>query len=606
VNTRCRYENQPFMRSTKRGLTRALALLFLLPVAAGAAGVVTNCTEAALRAAMAGGGHVTFACDGTINLASTITIAADTTLDAGGHQIIINWSDRFLHGPTPVFYVNSNVNFTLVNLTVANGLSDTAGAAVLNDGGTVNAIGVAFAGNETSSPSGAQGGAIVNRGTLNLQNCSFSGNRAVSVGPTVAAGGAIYNSGMMNARCCMFSGNSTSSAPMVQDYQAGGSTAGGAVYNVGIAVIQGSTFSNNVASGGAGLFAYHYPLGAVDAPPGGTGSGGAIYNEGDLSVRASSFIGNKALGGNGGAGGSGSGHFFPGGSGGAGGDASGAAVYGSIQADFTVLVNCTIAQNSAVGGGGGAGGDGGFSESGGSGGGGGSASEAVFGWLTNCTVAWNTGQGGSGGHGGAGGSGPPGPPPNPPGPAGPAGTNGAAKGAIAGQCVNTIIAYNSPSNCSGTTGDAGHNLSSDPSCAFTNSGSMNNTDPKLGLLSDNGGPTITMALLPGSPAIDAGNTLLAPTCDQRGYPRPAGAAADIGAYEYGSVMPTIAVSRSGTTGLNILAAGNTGRTCRLLWSPNFSTWVPLATNQIGSGGTVLFYDNYAPGSACRFYRLVMP
>ena len=114
-------------------------------------------------------------------------------------------------------------------------------------------------------------------------------------------------------------------------------------------------------------------------------------------------------------------------------------------------------------------------------------------------------------------------------------------------------------------------------------------DPKLGPLADNGGPTLTMALLPGSPAIDAGNTSLAPTTDQRGFPRPAGLAADIGAFEYGSVMPTIAVSRSGATGLNILASGNAGQSCRLLSSTDLSSWVPIATNQIGSqrNGSIL-------------------
>jgi len=562
-------------------------------IAAQAGGMVTNCTEADLRAAMAGGGTVTFTCDGTITLASTITIAADTALDASGHQIIISGN-----GAVRVFSVNANVDFTLINLTVANGFCDTTGAAILNGAGTVNAISVAFASNSVVKTNGdAQGGAVGNGGTLNLQNCSFTGNSALSAGPTVAAGGAIYNSGMMNASGCRFSGNSASSVrmgptglgPGGQIYQPGGSTVGGAVYSVGIAVIEGSTFSTNVASGGAGLFNYTTP-GAWDAPAGGTASGGAICNEGELTVRASSFLSNKAQGGKGGDGGSAVGHSSSGGHGGAGGDARGAAVCGSIQTALTVLVNCTIAQNSGVGGDGGAGGYGGFSGAG-SGGGGGSASEAVFGSLTNCTVAWNTGQGGSGGPGGAGGS---------------PGTNGAVGGAIAGQCVNTIIAYNSPSNCSGTTGDAGHNLSSDASCAFTSSGSVNNTDPKLGPLAENGGPTLTMALLPGSPAIDAGNTSLAPATDQRGFPRPAGLAADIGAFEYGSVMPTIAVSRAGMTGLSILGSGNAGQSCRLLSSQDLSNWVPLATNQFGTGGTVLFYDNCAPGSACRFYRLVMP
>ena len=105
-----------------------------------------------------------------------------------------------------------------------------------------------------------------------------------------------------------------------------------------------------------------------------------------------------------------------------------------------------------------------------------------------------------------------------------------------------------------------------------------------------------MALLPGSPAIDAGNTSLAPATDQRGFPRPAGLAADIGAFEYGSVMPTLAISPSGTNGLNILASGNAGQSCRLLSSPDLSSWVPMATNQIGSDGTVLFYDTCAPGA----------
>jgi hypothetical protein len=134
-------------------------------------------------------------------------------------------------------------------------------------------------------------------------------------------------------------------------------------------------------------------------------------------------------------------------------------------------------------------------------------------------------------------------------------------------------------------------VSSDASCAFTSIGSMNNTDPRLGPLANNGGPTLTMALLPGSPAIDAGNTSLAPATDQRGFSRPAGLAADIGAFEYGSVMQVIAVRRSGATGLNILATGNAGRSCRLLSSPDLSSWVPVATNQFGSDGTILFNVN---------------
>ena len=58
-----------------------------------------------------------------------------------------------------------------------------------------------------------------------------------------------------------------------------------------------------------------------------------------------------------------------------------------------------------------------------------------------------------------------------------------------------------------------------------------NTDPLLGPLADNGGPTQTMALLPGSPAINAGVAVPGVTTDQRGVTRPQGNATDIGAFE---------------------------------------------------------------------------
>jgi len=132
------------------------------------------------------------------------------------------------------------------------------------------------------------------------------------------------------------------------------------------------------------------------------------------------------------------------------------------------------------------------------------------------------------------------------------------------------------------------------------------TDPEFGPLADNGGPTLTMALLPGSPAIDAGNTSLAPVTDQRGFPRPAGLAADIGAFEYGSVMPTLAISPTGTSGLTLLGSGNAGQWCRLLCSSNLLDWTPVATNQFGSDGTVRFYDECATSGISRYYRLVMP
>ncbi|HVV97219.1 MAG TPA: choice-of-anchor Q domain-containing protein [Rhodanobacteraceae bacterium] len=58
-------------------------------------------------------------------------------------------------------------------------------------------------------------------------------------------------------------------------------------------------------------------------------------------------------------------------------------------------------------------------------------------------------------------------------------------------------------------------------------------DPLLGPLQDNGGPTLTHALLPGSPAIDAGANFRNFQFDQRGngFPRSFGIAPDIGAFE---------------------------------------------------------------------------
>src|SRR5262249_46819937 len=80
----------------------------------------------------------------------------------------------------------------------------------------------------------------------------------------------------------------------------------------------------------------------------------------------------------------------------------------------------------------------------------------------------------------------------------------------------------------------GHNLSSDDGSGFlTGPDDLINTSPLLGPLQDNGGPTTTMALLAGSPAIDAGDNADAPDFDQRGpgFPRIVGGTTDIGAYE---------------------------------------------------------------------------
>jgi CSLREA domain-containing protein len=105
--------------------------------------------------------------------------------------------------------------------------------------------------------------------------------------------------------------------------------------------------------------------------------------------------------------------------------------------------------------------------------------------------------------------------------------------------VNTIIARNVSGDCSNNASAAfinslGHNLDGDGSCNLTAAGDLPGVaNPLLGPLQDNGGETLTHALLSGSPAIDAGDSTACPSADQRFTPRPQGNGCDIGAYEYG-------------------------------------------------------------------------
>ncbi|HEX5948942.1 MAG TPA: CSLREA domain-containing protein [Actinomycetota bacterium] len=110
-------------------------------------------------------------------------------------------------------------------------------------------------------------------------------------------------------------------------------------------------------------------------------------------------------------------------------------------------------------------------------------------------------------------------------------------GGASAQMTDTIMAGNTAAtedpDCYSITQvtSGGHNLvqtHNSPNCGFTTvEGDLTGVDPLLGPLTDNGGPTMTHALLSGSPAIDAGG----PGCagnDQRGLAR---VDCDIGAYE---------------------------------------------------------------------------
>jgi predicted outer membrane repeat protein len=104
--------------------------------------------------------------------------------------------------------------------------------------------------------------------------------------------------------------------------------------------------------------------------------------------------------------------------------------------------------------------------------------------------------------------------------------------------LDTIVAANTaPANFNrqfdavsgGSLTSLGHNISSDSTGNLTAMGDKPSTNPLLGNLADNGGPTLTYRPLAGSPAIDTG--VCTSAIDQRGFPRPFGAACDIGAVE---------------------------------------------------------------------------
>ena len=620
-----------------------LGLRLCLPAPARAAVTVTNCTDAKLRAAMAGGGTVTFDCDGTIMLGGPISISANTTLDGSGHQITLSGGNA-----VQTFYVSSNTVLTLSNLTIANGYSANGGA-ICNDGGQVVAQNCIFSGNQavgafaTSGPMpgfpeiAGRGGAIFNVGELVLQNCVFNNNQAIG-GEVLLGyggsglGGAIFNLGTNVADNCVFGQNSakggTGGSPNYgYNVGGGGAAEGGAIYNSGSLTITRSSITNNLAFGLAGSAAQPMPTG-MSGPgfaggSGGAANGGAICNSGALQLQACTVAVNQASGGSGGTGGAGGATDDPmysgdmgdsGGSGGSGGPASG----GIYNAGTATLVNATVALNGGSGGRGGTGGTGGpttvrFPDwAGGSGGGGGAGGSGYGGindasgtlLMTNCTVALNDGSPGSGGGGGSGGSGTA--PDDPLGPTGPVGSSGSYVGGVMTPgCVveNSLLASNIPSNWSATNIDAGHNLSSDASCAFTGTDSRTNINPLLGPLADNGGLTLTMALLPGSPAIDAGSAVGAPATDERGVARPQGPGVDIGAFEF-QYIPVFTQSHfQNATNFWLQMAGllpNQRFTVQA--SPDVLNWLAITNFIGGTNGLFQMVTPAASGRAC-FYRV---
>jgi polymorphic membrane protein len=495
-----------------------LVLALLRPIPALPAGVVgsgkpESCTEAALDAALAGGGMVTFNCGGaaTITVTSTKTISADTTID-GGSLITISGGNS-----VGVFLAGNGVRFTVQNLTIANG-NAASGAGISNDG-TLTVTNSTFTDN-----SAGDGGGIANTGgTLTVTNSTFSGNSATSYcNPPCAGserrvgggiGGGIANTGTLTVTNSSFSGNSALD--------------GGAIRNHGTLTVTNSSFSSNSALYGGGIGNYG-TLTVINSTfssnSTSAGFGGGIFNDaGTLTVTNSTFSSNSAGYYGGGIGNSG----YPGSSGrltvtnstfsGNSADTRG----GGIWSYSTLTVtNSTFSSNSAPDGGG----------------------IWSYGTLTvtNSSFSGNSGNAIQSGYGIQQSEG---------------GTLTVTSTIIAnsmngGDCVNT-----------GALTDGGHNLIEDTesSCGLTHgvNGNIVGGAPMLDPdgLQDHGGPTQTIALLPSSPAINAGDADVCATApvngvDQRGYVRPGTGHANcsIGAYEADAFSPEACVGDCNGTG----------------------------------------------------------
>jgi len=344
---------------------------------------------------------------------------------------------------------------------------------------------------------------------------------------------------------------------------------GGGILNEGSFTLNGCLVSSSRAGnggfGGDGAGGDYYHDGGTGGTGGNGGHGGGIYSWGPLTMSRCSVVSNAAgtggKGGTGGIGGTGT-DGGKGGAGGTGGTGAGICSLGGLTLD-----ECTVASNtSGDGGTGGTGGRGGNGVTGGEGGDGGfGGTGGVAGGvyadaslnMTACTVVNNSGgTGGAGASGGAAGSG-----------GGSIGTKGG--GGAGGSCGglmsrggatlhlvrNSLLAQNTagsggsgnPAGAIGTNPDVsgafsskGHNfirLAGDSSgfVGGMKGDIVGNVNPQLGPLSYNGGPTPTIALLPASLLIDAGDDALADLTDQRGFSRASGLHTDIGAYEWHSV-----------------------------------------------------------------------
>lgn len=231
------------------GVLTLVAMLGARPALAGGVvgnGTAASCTEAALDAALSGGGLIKFNCGAAVKViifTSAKIINADTTID-GDSKIQLRAPGTF-H-----FWINAGRTLTLKRLTVADANPGDGGA--IYNAGVLNTNKVTFLKN--------WGGAIGNYGgTLNLTKTTFQANGAT------LHGGALYiYSGSVNIKKSMFINNAAT-----QD--------GGAIYQKGgIVNIVSSTLYANTATAGGG--------------------GGAIWTDGVLTISKTTLNANHSGG----------------------------------------------------------------------------------------------------------------------------------------------------------------------------------------------------------------------------------------------------------------------------------------------------------------------
>ncbi|MFZ1220495.1 MAG: choice-of-anchor Q domain-containing protein [Chthoniobacterales bacterium] len=435
------------------------------------------------RVAAAGDGSVVYFATSltgaTITLTSgEIAINSNITIDASAAvSIKVTTQDASFR----IFHVLPGHSATINSLTIKGG-GGVNGACILNDHAALNLRDCVIRGGIVSANSG-YGGGIYNDGsgsgeaTLTITGCLIVGNRAGD------AGGGIYNTGSGGGSATVSMSNSS-----VIDNFAGhsgipiGSGAGGGIANEGAA--SSMTLTNCLIDNNRS--------GSNDASP--AGMGGGISNSGTLTLIGSTISNNQCFAQGGGIFSSGnlaissstvSGNIVNGSNGGVGsGDGGGILGLGTLT-----LANSTVSNNSVTNKGGGIHGSG---------------------IITNSTISDNAAANAGGGI--------------------------FANGSV--EIGNTILkAGASGANIVGNPGSVtslGYNLSSDGGGGFlTATGDQINTDPVLGPLQENSGPTFTHAPLNGSPAIDAGDPGFTPppSEDQRGLPRVFNGRIDIGSVE---------------------------------------------------------------------------